>query len=166
MDAIEIIEGLYRQYSLNIQRVCFLYLGDIAASEDAMQDTFLKVHEKYNSFQGKSDIKTWLTRIAINTCKDMLRKEKRREIIVFSEDIQKKQNDIMNSEETMNKLLVTEAIQKLPQKLREVVILFYYQELSTKEISNILRIPRTTVEFRLKKARIEIKRMMEVSFYE
>lgn len=96
----------------------------------------------------------------------MLRKEKRREIIVFSEDIQKKQNDIMNSEETMNKLLVTEAIQKLPQKLREVVILFYYQELSTKEISNILRIPRTTVEFRLKKARIEIKRMMEVSFYE
>lgn len=166
MDVAEMIGELYCQYSLNIQRVCFLYLGDIAASEDAMQDTFLKAYEKYNSFRGKSDVKTWLTRIAINTCKDMLRKEKGRESVVLSEGMHKKDSDITNLENAVNKLLVTEVIQKLPQELREVVILFYYQEQSTKVISKILRIPRTTVEFRLKKARAEMKRMMEVSFYE
>ena len=166
MDTTEIIEGLYRQYSLNIQRLCFLYLGDIAASEDAMQDTFLKAYEKYHSFKGKSDIKTWLTRIAINTCKDILRKEKVQGNVVFLDGIQKEQGNITNLESTINKLFVTEAIRKLPQELREVVILFYYQELSTKAISNILRLPRTTIEFRLKKARVEMKRAMEVNFYE
>lgn len=71
MDAIEIIEGLYRQYSLNIQRVCFLYLGDIAASEDAMQDTFLKAHENIILFKGRAILRHGshgLQSILVRTC--------------------------------------------------------------------------------------------------
>lgn len=74
MDRDEAVEQLYYEYATAIQRLCFLYLGNIVASEDALQETFIKVYQKYHSFQGKSEQKTWLTRIAINTCKDMLRK--------------------------------------------------------------------------------------------
>ena len=54
---------------------------------------------------------------------------------------------------TEDRMVLSRAIGKLEDKYREVVVLFYYQELSTKEIAQIINIPRTTVEFRLKKAR-------------
>lgn len=165
MDTNEITEELYRKYATNIQRVCYLYLGDVTASEDAMQETFLKAYEKYNSFQKKSDIKTWLTRIAINTCKDMLRKDKKK--IAGMELAETQHVSDSSVEDRINKILITEAIQNLAPELKEVVILFYYQEFSTKIISSILFIPRTTVEYRLKKARKELKKYFEeVQFYE
>lgn len=161
MDKEDIFEDIYRKYASNIQRVCYLYLGNIAASEDAMQETFLKAFEGYQRFLGNSDVKTWLTRIAINTCKDMLRKEVRKNQFISGQICQ----DMVNSEYTMehaiNKIMISEAIQNLPIKLREVVILFYYQEFSTKVISVVLHIPRTTVEFRLKKARKEMAKQIE-----
>lgn len=65
-----------------------------------------------------------------------------------------------NVEHSIDRMLVSEAIQKLPCDLREVVILFYYQEMSTKTIGAILHIPRTTVEFCLKKARGKLKKVI------
>lgn len=159
MDTKEIIEDIYRKYALNIQRVCYLYLGNIDACEDATQETFLKAYEKYNSFHKKSDIKTWLTRIAINTCKDMLRKEKRKSLDI--KVIEENQFLAETPEGAVEKMVVTDTIRKLPCELREVVILFYYQGFNTKDIGNILKIPRTTVEFRLKKARSEMKKVIK-----
>lgn len=164
MDRDEMVERLYCEYATTIQRLCFLYLKNVGASEDALQETFIKVYQKYHSFQGKSEQKTWLTRIAINTCKDILRKRQREEKLHIEDQqaVEYYSNRIcdINSE----KLMVTTAIQELPRELREVVILYYYQELSTKEIANILRIPRTTVEFRLKKARMELKIKIKEEF--
>jgi RNA polymerase sigma-70 factor (ECF subfamily) len=164
MGTKEIIEDLYRQYAFNIQKVCYLYLGNVAASEDAMQETFLKAFQKYGYFRKKSNIKTWLTRIAINTCKDILRREKIKSLnTAVTEDIGTYANP---QEITLEKMTVTEAICKLPDELREVVILFYYQELSTRDIGNILGIPRTTIEFRLKKARNELKNVFKEGMFD
>lgn len=167
LDRDEIVERLYCEYATTIQRLCFLYLGNVGASEDALQETFIKVYQKYHSFQGKSEQKTWLTRIAINTCKDILRKRQREEILCVEEQKEIENYHTRTCDITCEKLMVTTAIQELPRELKEVVILYYYQELSTKEIANILRIPRTTVEFRLKKARMELKvKIKEEYLYE
>ncbi len=160
MDIDNIIEDLYRNHARNIQRLCYLYLGDAAASEDAMQETFLKAYEKYPLFRGKSDIKTWLTRIAINSCKDMQRRDARKHHFLTAEIQENTHHFAETPENSIEKMLVSEAIRNLPRELREVVILFYYQELTTKTISSILHIPRTTVEFRLKKARSELRKMI------
>lgn len=140
--------------------MCYLYLGDVAASEDAMQETFLKAYEKYPFFRGKSDVKTWLTRIAINTCKDMQRRDARKGSLLTAEIPENGQRSTEVPEDSIDRILVSDAIWQLPQELREVVILFYYQELSTKTIGAILHIPRTTVEFRLKKARSELRKVI------
>lgn len=164
MEADNIIEGLYHNHARNIQRLCYLYLGDAAASEDAMQETFLKAYEKYPLFRGNSDIKTWLTRIAINTCKDMQRRDAGKNVFPAAEVLENTQHATDVPENTIEKLLVSEAIHRLPRELREVVILFYYQELTTKTISTVLHIPRTTVEFRLKKARGELKKVIREDY--
>ena len=164
MEADNIIEGLYHNHARNIQRLCYLYLGDAAASEDAMQETFLKAYEKYPLFRGNSDIKTWLTRIAINTCKDMQRRDAGKNVFPAAEVLENTQHATEVPENTIEKLLVSEAIHRLPRELREVVILFYYQELTTKTISTVLHIPRTTVEFRLKKARGELKKVIREDY--
>lgn len=164
MEADNIIEDLYHNHARNIQRLCYLYLGDTAASEDAMQETFLKAYEKYPLFRGNSDIKTWLTRIAINTCKDMQRRDAGKNVFPAAEVLENTQHVTDVPENTIEKLLVSEAIHRLPRELREVVILFYYQELTTKTISTVLHIPRTTVEFRLKKARGELKKVIREDY--
>lgn len=164
MEADNIIEDLYHNHARNIQRLCYLYLGDAAASEDAMQETFLKAYEKYPLFRGNSDIKTWLTRIAINTCKDMQRRDAGKNVFPAAEVLENTQHATDVPENTIEKLLVSEAIHRLPRELREVVILFYYQELTTKTISTVLHIPRTTVEFRLKKARGELKKVIREDY--
>ena len=169
---ITVLENLYRTHALNIQRMCYLYLGDAAAAEDAMQDTFLKAYEKYHLFRGKSDVKTWLTRIAINTCKDILRRDARGKALLREtlSDATALHTDTVSPDScgnTADRILLTDAIQNLPGELREVTILFYYEELSTKTIAAVLHIPRTTVEFRLKKARMELKKVIkEDLFYE
>lgn len=160
MEADNTIENLYHSHARNIQRMCYLYLGDMAASEDAMQETFLKAYEKYPFFRGKSDVKTWLTRIAINTCKDMQRRNARKNCFLIAEIPENAQHSADVPENSIDRILVSNAIRQLPCELREVVILFYYQELSTKTIGTILHIPRTTVEFRLKKARGELRKMI------
>ena len=160
MDTDNIIEDLYHNHARNIQRLCYLYLGDVAASEDAMQETFLKAYEKYPLFKGNSNIRTWLTRIAINTCKDMQRREARKNAFPTAEIPEQVGHPADTPESSLEKMVVSEAMRKLPRELREVVILFYYQELTTGAIAVILHIPRTTVEFRLKKARGELKKVI------
>ena len=164
MEAENIIEDLYHNHARNIQRLCYLYLGDAAASEDAMQETFFKAYEKYPLFRGNSDIKTWLTRIAINTCKDMQRRDAGKNVFPAAEVLENTQHTTDVPENSIEKLLVSEAIRRLPRELREVVILFYYQELTTRTISTVLHIPRTTVEFRLKKARGELKKVIREDY--
>ena len=67
------IEALIDQYGDGILRLCLMYLGDRQLAEDAFQETFLKAWKHLPSFRGNSSPKTWLTRIALNTCRSMLR---------------------------------------------------------------------------------------------
>jgi len=167
-DYEEIISGLYLEYATGILRMCYLYLGNRQAAEDAMQETFVKVFRYYDNFQGKSDVKTWITRIAINVCKDMLGRKCAKQAVWMSDDEftklldDKPQNtDRSGFYLVEEKLMLSGAMKRLDEQYREVVVLFYYQELSTKEIAKVLGIARTTVEFRLKKARTLLKKDLE-----
>ncbi len=67
------IEELIDHYGDGLLRLCLLYLGDRQLAEDAFQETFLKAWKSLPDFRGDSNMKTWLTRIALNTCRSMLR---------------------------------------------------------------------------------------------
>ena len=67
------LEGLIREHQVSLTRMCYLYLHDEKMAEDAVQETFFKACRSWASYRGEASEKTWLTRIAVNTCKDMLR---------------------------------------------------------------------------------------------
>ena len=67
------IEEMIARYGGEILRLCLLYLGDRQLAEDAFQETFVKAWKGRDAFRGESSEKTWLSRIAVNTCRDMLR---------------------------------------------------------------------------------------------
>ena len=110
----------------------------------------MQVWNKYETFENKSSEKTWITRIAINRCKNCMRASwfKRISIEELPEIFESD-----SSEMILNKGTISLEIMKLPQKYREVILLYYYQELSVKEISAVLNQKETTILQRLKRAR-------------
>ena len=156
----ELFKKLVTQYGNSILRMCYMYLKDYQLAEDVTQETFLQVWNKYETFENKSSEKTWITRIAINRCKNCMRASwfKRISIEELPEIFE---ND--SSEMILNKGTISLKIMKLPQKYREVILLYYYQELSVKEISAVLNQKETTILQRLKRARECLKpRLQEV----
>ena len=70
------LERLVLQYQQPLLRTCFLYLRDRTLAEDAVQETFLKAYRSLASFRGECSEKTWLMKIAMNTCCDLRRATK------------------------------------------------------------------------------------------
>ncbi len=144
------ITRLIEVYGNTLLRMCFVYLKDYQLAENAVQDTFVKALKGYSGFLGKAEEKTWLMRIAINTCKNYLRGTWYRYI-----DPGKALEHIPCEPDPhfeRDNSLVLE-IMKLAPKYREVILLFYYQDMKIREIGNVLKIPDSTVSIRLKRAR-------------
>jgi RNA polymerase sigma-70 factor (ECF subfamily) len=157
------ITEIMNLYGDDILRVCLLYLKDYHLAEDTTQETFIKVYQKLDTFNGKSSLKTWITSIAINNCKNALHRTKRETLswdeleVPYSEDFSKGETSTIVSREVAN----------LPQKYLEVVTLYYYQELNIKEISQVLKVPQATVKTRLKRAKERLRtHLKEELFYE
>ena len=157
------IEHALNAYGDALLRLCFLYLKDSALAEDALQDTMIKAYRGYKNFKGGSSEKTWITRIAINVCKDYLRKRKFKFI-----DDENKVTEIPyfdNQEKKHDQEDIVAEIMKLPPKYKEVILLYYYQELKIPEISQILHIPTGTVTTRLKRAREQLRNHLKGWYY-
>ncbi|MFQ9515774.1 MAG: RNA polymerase sigma factor [Eubacterium sp.] len=152
-------------YGNDILRLCTLYLKDSQLAEDATQETFIKVWQKYDTYKGQADEKTWITRIAINICKNYLRTTWFKRMhptdvfdIVVSNEKQYKQID--ESVDLIN------AILELKDKYRGVLLLYYYQEFSVKEISDILGMKQSTVLSLLSRGRNQLKQKLNTDYME
>lgn len=157
-----VVERLIEQYGQEVYKIAYFYMKETQLAEDVFQEVFYKVIKNYHKFNHQSSEKTWLIRITINTCKDMLRTSWIKRVTTFgvlqdSENEYEKPYDIEKKE--TNKELY-ELIQQLPQKYKEIVLLFYYKDLTYEEISEILQIPEGTVRSRLSRAREKLKKMM------
>ncbi len=154
----EWLEQAVTRWEKQMLRLCFAYLGDTALAEDAVQETFFKAWKHYDGFRGESEEKTWLMRIAMNTCKDLLKSSWSRNTdrSVTPDLLPEGSVPFEERDDT-----VTRAVMSLPPKLREVTLLRWYQGLSLEEMARVLRLPRSTVNYRLKKAKTMLKGELE-----
>lgn len=152
------LERLVLQDQQPLLRTCFLYLRDRTLAEDAVQETFLKAYRSLASFRGECSEKTWLMKIAMNTCCDLRRAHRLRSIDPrrIPELLPQAAEPFAPAEEE----LVTQVIQ-LPRKLREVVLLYYYQDMTVTEIAVSLGISQSSVSGRLKRARGKLRTLLE-----
>ncbi len=164
------LSNLMDEYGTELLRLCFMYLKDYQLAEDAVQETFLKVYTKYSSFRGNSSIKTWITTIAMNVCRDYMRKRSYKErplILPEASDEQDAYEERLihdnaltfgkTDEDWDNKIMVLKAVSKLPEIYRKTILLYYYSGLSTDEIAKALKCAKATVNVRLKRARDMLK---------
>ena len=138
-------DSIYLEYKDYIYRTCILYLKDYHLAEDCTQNVFIKVYRKQKSYKGKSSLKTWITRICINCCRDMLRKRKEEDNL--DETLPEKESD------HTEQLVVSEAVMSLPLQFREIVILYYYREFTMKEIAEITNTKIPNIEYRIRRAK-------------
>ena len=157
-DPSQELERLVLRYQQPLLRTCFLYLRDRALAEDAVQETFLKAYRSLASFRGECSEKTWLMKIAMNTCCDLRRAHRLRSIDPrrIPELLPQAAEPFAPAEEA----LVTQVMQ-LPRKLREVVLLYYYQNMTVTEIAISLGISQSSVSGRLKRAREKLRTLLE-----
>ena len=152
------IERLITQHQTSLLRLCYVQLQDQALAEDAVQETFLKAYKGFDSFRGDSNEKTWLTRIAVNTCRDFQRggwfKHTDRRVTPDMLPVGTVQPD---SED----LDLSLAVMKLPRKMREAILLYYYQDMSTEEIAETLGIAQSSVSNRLRRGREKLRKLLE-----
>ena len=157
------LEQLVDRYQEQVMRMCFLYLCDKTLAEDAMQETFLKVYRALDTFRGEASEKTWIMRIAIRTCYDMNHSGWFR---VFNRQVTPDMvpETAVPFEESDDELM--NAVIRLPIRLREVILLYYYQHMNVNETAEALGISQSSVSGRLKRGRERLKAMMEESEFD
>lgn len=152
------IDRLINQYGNSVLRMSYIILKDYDLAQDVVQDTFIQVIKKYNTLKNKESEKTWIMKIATNQCKNQLRSQWFKKI-TFYEDEQELANK--TSEMEIKEDHTLKYIYELKEKYKEVILLYYYQEMSIKEIASALGKKESNIQQLLKRAREQLKRRME-----
>ncbi len=145
----ERLESLMHAYGTDIKRFCTLQLRDATLAEDAAQEVFFKAWRALDTFREEGSEKTWLIRIALNTCRDYQRTGWFRfmDRRVTPEDLPEESADFSFEDGT-----VSGAIASLPSRLKPTILLRYYEGMSLQETAEALNVSIATVKRRLKKA--------------
>ena len=165
MPSDKYLEQLINAYGDSILRMCFLYLKDYQLAEDATQETFIKALKNYGNFRYESSEKTWIVRIAINCCKNIMRTHWFQvQKNTVGEILEERSEN--PTENWVEKRTISDAIMKLSISDRTVIILYYYQELSLKEIAKIIKGNENMVNQRLYRARGRLKKILMEEGYD
>lgn len=165
MPADHNLERMMNEYGDAVLRMCFLYLKDYQLAEDAVQETFIKAMKSYDAFEHRSSEKTWLIRIAVNCCKNIMRSHWFQIVRNDLGDDWEKTHD-NPIEAFLEKDSISRAVMRLNANDRQIIVLYYYQELSAREIAAVIGKTENAVLQRLKRARDRLKVFLEEAGYE
>lgn len=148
---------LMTRYGTDIKRFCLLQLRDASQAEDAAQDVFIKAWRAISTFRGDSSEKTWLLHIAANTCRDYQRTGWFRfmDRRVTPEDMERG-TAFEFPDDSLSK-----AITELPALLRQAVTLRYFEELSIREMTQVLGVSEATAKRRIRKANALLRQSLK-----
>ena len=159
MKSSQIVEQAMEEYTDLLFRIAYYYVKDPYLAEDIVQDVFIKFY--YSSYEEKGELRAYLSRVTANACKDYLkswsyRKERLAEKI-FPKGKLIHMDGLVHQEE-LN--VLDTAILSLPLKQREAIVYYYLENLSVKEISQLLECPESTVKSRIKSGKDLLKKKL------
>ena len=157
-------EDLVDHYGEELMRLAYTYVKNKQVAEDIIQDVFLRAYEKREAFKGHSTYRTYLYRMTINRCYDHLRswsyKNERisDKISSFFQSRNSTEGDVISNDERHT---IGKEVLSLDLKYREVIVLYYYKELSIDEVATILACSSNTIKTRLRRTREQLKVHLE-----
>lgn len=146
-----------RKYYQEILTYCSYHCPDKSYAEDMAQETFVRFFARLPEYQYRGKTKNYLYTVAGNLCKDYLKKMK--ELPLEELEIQTGAKECP-ADDVVNRLTVEWALHRLPEELKEIVILYYFQELKMREIADMLEIGLPLVKYRLKRAKEQLGKML------
>ncbi len=149
------IHYLIETYSDMLIRISYSYMKNLSDAEDITQEVFIKLLEKRPDFKNETHEKSWLIRVAINLSKDKLKSS-------YFKNTTSLEDDFVDT--TQEDTDVIQAVLSLPVKYRSIVFLYYYENYSISEISNILNIKESTVGSQLSRGRKLLKSILKEDF--
>ena len=152
-------DGLYQTYATGILRLCYYYLGNREQAEDVVQDVFVRLISSGAVIREGSE-KSYLLKAAVNHCKDLWRSAWIRRTVLGSPALELTP-DPHRVDEGLEKAELMTAINRLRSDYREVILLFYYQNMTIEQIAQVLDVPSGTVSSRLTRGRKKLKEILE-----
>ena len=153
MEKAELFHQVYAQYGPALYRFCLLQLKNAADAEDALQEVFLKRLYRAPVFDSPEHEKRWLYRVALNQCRDELRRKRRTEVPL-------EEAALLAALPEKERELVAQ-VAALPEKLRTVIHLHYYEGYTVEELAALLGVSAGAVKMRLLRGREALRREME-----
>ncbi|WP_078551212.1 RNA polymerase sigma factor SigW [Bacillus alkalicellulosilyticus] len=158
-------------YKDKVYQISYRMVGNVHEAQDIAQEAFLRAYTNIDSYDTNRKFSTWLFRIATNLSIDRLRK--RKPDYYLDEEIKDSEGLTMQSQIAADQELpedqvvtlemqewIQDAIHKLPPKYRAAIILKYIEDLSLKEISEILNLPETTIKTRVHRGREALRKSL------
>ncbi|MDD3751196.1 MAG: sigma-70 family RNA polymerase sigma factor [Tissierellia bacterium] len=151
----EAYRQLIEEYGNKLLRTCYLILNDREEAEDVVQETFIKVFNKIDTFKEKSGLYTWIYAIALNLSRDRMRTKQ--DMLELKDEWIGIDDVESHVEINIDREQLRKEIFEMNSLYREVLVLFYYEELSIREISNLLNEKEGTIKSKLSRGRNMLK---------
>ncbi|MBC8344979.1 MAG: sigma-70 family RNA polymerase sigma factor [Candidatus Marinimicrobia bacterium] len=161
----KVFTELVHKFGDKIYTIAYHTLQDETAAEDISQEVFIKIYKNFHRFRGDSKLSTWIYRITKNTCYNFLKREKKyREMDDVDTAAYLSNEDSL--EETMEQkymhLDLHKAVGRLSPNLRLSISLYYFNDHSYQEVSDIMNIPLNTLKSHIRRAKFELAKMLEI----
>ena len=153
----EKFELIITSYHKLLFSIAYSYIRSNYYAEDIVQDAFIKLYRARKRFENEEHIKNWLIRVTINECLDTL-KNKTNELLIDNEYINNL-SDTSDADKGKNEDIYS-CICSLKDEYKTIIILYYYDNYSLKEIANILKISESNASSRLVRARGKLKKII------
>ena len=147
--------AIVEKYFDTVYRLALSQTQDSHRADDVLQDVFIRYINSDKVFESEEHIKAWLIRVTINCCKSTFTNSWAKKTVPLTEDIP---FEIPEQED------IYYAVSKLPKKYRAVIHLFYFEELSIKEISEYLKVKESTIKSQLHRGRDMLKEILKGSY--
>ena len=152
-------ETLVNNVKLKLYKTGMAILKEDDDTCDAIQETLISAYKNFDKLKEKRYFSTWITRILINKCYDLIKKKKK--ITYLNQQLEQPENasyyDIYSEDSILERVLTN-----IDSDLKLVTVLYYYDEFSIKEISEMINIPEGTVKSRLSRARERIYEILKM----
>lgn len=166
-------DQLVSQFEKGIYRLCYRFFNNEEDAMDATQEIFIKIYRALPNFEGRSSLKTWIYRIASNTCITISDRRKREKegllqtIINWWSDrtVETPEEEVVDNEiRRMNQKMVSEKLEQLPETYRMPVILKDIEGFSLEKICEILDIPLGTAKSRINRGRRMLQESLQLYY--
>lgn len=164
------LESLYEEYKAQIYTLCVKLAGSRSAADDLFGETWVRITEKHQSLKPDKNPSNWLYTVCLNIYRKSYAKASRLQALEFP--TQEEQDDVLGGlaapdsveDEVSAKqdaIALHRSLNRLPDKYRLPLLLFYFRDLSYNDIGTVLKLPMSTVKFRIYRAKEHLRKEME-----